>query len=1545
MDDHLKLETDLAILGHGDLTTTKFVLVARSVGFNICETTIRKTRFFCDASLPLHDGAYALFHGEFQRINGKHWIKATAQTVVLPVPKPSVEGLHRIVEGCAGLAVVDQGYKACGAQILAHVESNSHYCGWLKKHGAQSVIHGNVARMQTVEETLKVVQQSHTLSGGFSCQPFSVLGDQQQQHDPRSESLPGLLRMAHYLGSVAIVLECTKEAMSSQWVKDCIRQFTDATGYRCTENVLHLQHTWPSLRTRWWAILSHPELGQPYIPDMPAHRFLPTISHLIPHMMRLGGDDLQQLQLDDQELKLFDTYKGGIHKSCINPFKAMPTATHSWGSQGSACFCGCRDRGFSHRRLQDRGLYAALIINQPDETVRHPHPQEIALLNGLEPSHFDAHEQLRLQLSGAGQMASPLQGAWVLSNLQWQVAEQQLLPETRHPRVVMLTSCFKLLKERDELWPNIQILPTMKIFLREIIAIVSPTIFEPPYEEQPTNQQAPPEEPNTQDFLAECERVEQELQLESGTAVQPPPEADQHDHAVKKIPKPSCAPGLKPSRAIACLPVETDRTMHPTRATEKTSPAEVSPSIFISNHDPTFATGAVPGFSSTPVSTPTHAMTTKLTEPDPAPAADETMAEAEVEDEAEEPPSEVEAPPEPAPEAEPRYQGVLHVVRNDGGIHTMSCTFPLIAQQFIEAECALDLSGTEFQVQTAMGTLITEQQALQPEQFLLVHDGPTTFQTTIGQANADVPRGHLLWHQQGWVAFDEMQFYADVINVSHPQFVFDVLDTMDDFDAPFMFTTRIMAAAADAEKSGSNRGLLVLHNKHWTPVHVQVTPQEPTAQVTITTTAESIDMITNWCNFALHMHPFVLQSTPSVAAFPNDCGFQAIAWLLAVVANKPCEPMPEQQACHWRSWFFQRLLNDGTVQTPVKPGLRFGGGPGVKEPLLRLIVQHGVAESRSNECADALIRALGAQNVSTILQSPKPWQDLKSRSSMLQPPIRIVTAEELQAQIAARVKSSKPIGKKHNKSKPLSTTSNQIRLQSDQITVPHAVFKQDDGQEVGQLLPQQLGPRAQGVMIVTIEEALPYFNLTSPVSTEGVGLLILDPFDQRLPSQRQVIQVPAHCKATGEPMLVKMAMVQLGTKAIQRNLPQNCPAVQQVANTVARIVVFQDQWSQSWEEFCQKPVRAILTHVNFQGLASEDILDVWDRQWLTSRLTKSQPKAAACFAVNVRLTAPAYASVASTSGTDGIYIEPRSPDGRAPDAAFQVIWLPKRSFADTVLAQKTVDAPTTLVRNADRYGLRVSQAHAEKVHGVFKPEVPWLPGAELKRFRVGPMPYGATRASLVQVCRLWEWKARPVSPISQTTDRLGSIWLFQSPDLPPSWIYQMQHGEILITQEADANPVQPDQPTLLASNRTVQSLKKPEGATSSEDPWVHHDPWQPSRGKEISVGQMQALEMKLEQKIEDRLGAKTKEDAEMTPIQDPRVTELEQQIEQLSASVSQFQQSQTSQNQLVQQQLVQLDQKVDQQSTAFAGVLDTKLDDAMRRIEAMLRKRPAEDKE
>ena len=489
MDVHYcSLEPD-TMTPKGESISLVVEILVFNPGAHVCRTKIHKQIVVTDCNLEFGPQWHTLLNVDLDTIQGKRWALATPDTVSFAQHQQDIGGLLNIVETCSGLGAVGKGFEANGASTCCYNDSNPEFHKWLQFHTKTPSVLGNLVDHTTIKKIRDEIQGAHVLSSGISCQPFSRMGDRKEYGDPRSESFPGTLALSHYLGSLAVILECTPEAMTSEWVQTTLHRYASETGYTLTQKVLNLHPSWPGKRTRWWAVLAHPALDFKNIPDLPSHRFHPTMLHLAPSLLHLEPSQLEQIQLDEEELLGFSQTKGGITSKVIDMCKPMPTATHSWGSQLKRCHCGCRTQGFHPDRLQERGLHGAIVPLETETKIkgvtctemRHLHPQEIAIFSGLLPSHVnpDGTFHARLLMAGVGQLASPLQGGWVFSNLLSRVADLGLIREVPHPREIFANMCFQLLEERDQLWPGTNTV-YMKLFEQELQAIDRPIVFATP---------------------------------------------------------------------------------------------------------------------------------------------------------------------------------------------------------------------------------------------------------------------------------------------------------------------------------------------------------------------------------------------------------------------------------------------------------------------------------------------------------------------------------------------------------------------------------------------------------------------------------------------------------------------------------------------------------------------------------------------------------------------------------------------------------------------------------------------------------------------------------------------------------------------------------------------------------------------------------------------------------------------------------------------------------------------------------------------------------
>ena len=1543
LEDHLE-----AVLGQ--VITIKAEVQLVCPGVSICKSAIYGQVFYTDVQIQKGLSVVSLVNCMVGKINGQFWVNNHQQSTVIYRSQQTLEGMTTLIETCAGIGAVGRGFREYDMHTAAYCDNNPKFCSWLKNHMTAPVIEGNINDMNTIEELSRTVPGPHVINGGVSCQPFSKLGDKGQGQDPRSQSFIGLLRAGYHLQSVAIVMECTPGVKDSQWAQCILQEFVNQTGYKLTQTVLEMHHMWPSVRNRWWAVLTHPCLGKVEIPPMPNLGWDPSVFHLMPKMMTLDEVSMEQLELDLYELRHFHNQPGGIARSAFEPFRPMPTATHSWGSQVKGCHCGCRASGFSEERINNRGLYGVLIpldkmvesAMGPYHGMRHPHPMEVALVNGLEPVFVNTTngESQRLALAGVGQLASPLQSSWVWGNVIESLIKNGIPCKPKSPVKVIVDMCKSLFMARDELLQLTHKTTYMEIFEKAICQL---------WEESPAPVISLSEDlAVTQMIHDRCIEIEQE--------------DNRHPRKGKggKIPN----QGAK-------------------NEGNKETPKENAPQKHDRHDEIKFATsgtGGVLGFETESkrrkidnIEVPSKEQPVVEKVGQPTSLADQAVS-----------PTVAWTNPIVAEEivsAKPNKEKPSEFV---APVHRYVCSITSVGDvpvdfayegnvtigQMISAEVAFGNADPKSIVRTSVGTYVQPNENLRHEHTYVV------FPQADGLNDSKCPRKHPmqdkpaisgptriqgLYQQKGWVAVDEMTFYLGQITQQTGVNTLPPIVLPNNPTDGVELGRCVMKAIEIATVSGQayQTHTACLTESHWIPIKIEVT-EEVTIVHTLAADSSCIRDL---------LHPInpdiVIQEQPNRSIFPADCGFQAAAWIMSQateVQNKSeVYPVTAAVASQWRKLFGQFLVDRGLDKQLIYD-LKVGGMPdvSVKTQLQNILLQHGVNEERVGQCAGYIIEQLGMQTIQQVLGSPNVWKDLKIRASQNNPPIKIVLAEELQKLINDRLSSGQSFGRKQNKEnhRPKASVNSWKGIKASQVSVPQTVFKQQDGELLPQITVHQFHSKSKGIAVVNINEAMPFCQLTTPISSEGVGMIIVDYQDPRVPKAAEIIQFPAICSDTGDSMLVLGALIQLGQKSVGRNPPENCSTIEEIPTKVVRTMVYRDQFAKvTWESFVKGPVKALMELDEFRNLPEGSIIDVWDRQHLTKNFQKTKQENSELFVVSIRCTSEAAETVLSASGKDGIYHEPRTDSGRAPNEAFGVVWLPRKAYGEVIVAKQTSPVQTWVVRNGDRYGLRTSIADHQTLHRHHKPDVEFLAG-ETSSFKVGPLPYGTTRSSLQKVLKEWEWAARPVQPHGQV--RNGLLWLVQANQVPPYWIYTMSHGDVLITQIEQGSKGSKSHPTSsapLASQRTLQHLTintntgKPKPEQPMQDPFQVNDPWAPS-GAVLSSSQIASIESQVEKRVMAQMQPALKQvlnphdDTEMIPAVDDRVSQLESQVKQIhecmqktNQSFQSFQQQQMQQNQNVTHQISSIKHQVDNQHQSMQSMLDAKMEDQMSRIEALLVKR------
>ena len=343
-------------------------------------------------------------------------IVSTRDTIIMGHRRPSWDSLLSVVDLCSGFGGLAQGAVASGFTVQVAVDQNQRMLDLYSKVGEAHLICGDVGDRNVVSEIWRHSSGAATVTSGFSCQPFSTLGDCKSHEDDRSSSLTKTLKTAYYLQSQLIILECVAPASQDGFVRNELSHFMKCTGFHCTQTELKLDHVWPCRRHRSWWILSSPDIGPVELKAWPVLQNIQEVQQVIPDIRLWASNDEHQLALDEIELEAFGVNDEKHFKYLLNGKGKAPCALHAWGSQTRACPCGCRKSGFSHARLASKGLHGCLTRSAqfPDgsSVIRHLHPNEVMCLNTFDPV-IDFGTDVRLTLSAVGQIACPLQALWV----------------------------------------------------------------------------------------------------------------------------------------------------------------------------------------------------------------------------------------------------------------------------------------------------------------------------------------------------------------------------------------------------------------------------------------------------------------------------------------------------------------------------------------------------------------------------------------------------------------------------------------------------------------------------------------------------------------------------------------------------------------------------------------------------------------------------------------------------------------------------------------------------------------------------------------------------------------------------------------------------------------------------------------------------------------------------------------------------------------------------------------------------------------------------
>ena len=1500
----------------GRATLVAHVTVWDEQGEHLCKGHLTRQFFKLRESLPKGTDCITVINARVQQIRGPVLtIDEKAKTLI---HQPcTMQALNKISETCGGLGALGTGAGHAGFRITTVNEIQQSFCDELRKEGKCNVVQGDICKMPTVIQMHETGEGSAILAFGFSCQPFSSLGDNRQGQDERSASLTYGLYAAYLLQMKIVILECVTNALQSKFVKVGIQHYVNHTDAFRSDEVLELSDLWPSHRRRWWCVLSHPAIGKITLSPLPKLPQTPTMSDLMPKFMDLTMEEFDQLLLTQHEQSMFLSLSGGSHHQVLDINSTLQTALHSWGNQCIKCRCGC-EREFSFQRLQSEGIHGALIFihnSFPGKSLRHMSAREMAIFTGFPRTDGWTGDQ-RMLTSGVGQLASSIQAAWICGSIRQHLKDIKFLPPDEiTSRSSVASVCFAVI-ELQQQWMGPTTTIEMEMFresLGELLKDSKPPIASP-FDTRPVPKGSIL--PQGEDKVGIESEKEGGLFLGNGVTLGSTPNS-------KPIEVESSDSPMGFTQAIVSQIEDIEKGMV----------AQKNPKIV----DP--KTGGIVAFASgkNQQVKRSFAETQEVSK-----GVNDTKEGSFIKEE-----SRNDVHPN---DASSLYQQIcpadlyedvtmIYHCQSRQAVTLKVSESPSFAE-LMKAEESLHGEAKVFH--DILGRNCDKEKIIQSQVYITREQNHNPIQDLKARANSisDKPRWESLLIQGSAVANDEMEQYLQMVAFASK------VESASPFVVDSLHDCSEVAKQWESQLDESDKTVITAigHQHHWIPFVFVISGKS----VQIITTEEGRQL---WPMIGFFPQGSVHTRVGTVSQFPEDCGFQCISWLMTYLNQQPVVPMTLEEAIAlrtfvWKKWYTREY------HSTLPPHLFLGGhGSEIETAVCAILREHGVFMERVQERAKLIIQKLGHQAVTSALKNTRPWQALKQMANMQSPAVRLIQEDEFQRVLQDKTKDGNPVKTQKKQSNPKKPRTDPVVFQPKDVHIPDGVFVQADGSILGQIQVRQVHHAARGVVLVQEYEWAP-FRGQKTISTEGLGFLVMAPYSHEVVQSGKEIRFPAQSTTTGEPILLSAVLIQHGNQEVGRFQPSQPQAIEQIETQTVKVLLYRDQCALEWKEIVPKPIKAVLSLLEClqpcdapscncskwhrESNDVDPIIDLWQRDFVNVHFQKTKPEQASIFTCSMRIAKGCLPLVMSQSGQDGVYIEPRQQDGKKMDETYHTVWLNKQTCEEARALQATAKMPVSLVRVTNRYGLRVEARFGPELHKALKPDTPFISSGEKIHFVVGPLPFGTTKKAMSKLFEQWSWVAQPLHPCGRSQDQKGLMWKVVAGSPPQHLVYTMAHGDLMVTRESAPPSKEVLIPQVEASKYTRTTCQTVEIA-KEWDPWAAAASKLPSvssKAPEITPAQIAAVEAKIESNLLSKMP--TMGDAPMDS-NEPRIAALEAQFRELKHS----QQQCVDQQKQVSIKMDHLQQQVETQATTFQSCLEQQMSEQMKRIESLLNKRKA----
>ena len=692
----------------------------------------------------------------------------------------------------------------------------------------------------------------------------------------------------------------------------------------------------------------------------------------------------------------------------------------------------------------------------------------------------------------------------------------------------------------------------------------------------------------------------------------------------------------------------------------------------------------------------------------------------------------------------------------------------------------------------------------------------------------------------------------------------------------------------------------VLRQGHWTPILWIQRHQDLSVHMWEHDSFSVADLnkLHSGICFALGLRSFSTSFTQR--SFGADlCGAACVAFIRSMLTDVNLPGTHEQlEHLHQRcKGAFQVAVEN--LNCSPRPWC-WGDGPTDAETLTTLATLlrlHGVPHDQASTRAELVLQSLGTASVAKAIHGGTPWKSLKAIANLQTPKIQLVLPEE---QHALSQKSQKGQSKgRQPKSSLRPPALKAFDVDPNKLILAPDSFRVDNDLPIQQLALSQVGPLAIGVALATFADAAPFLRANNKLTARGLALLVLNhPDALGTTLEWHTIRFAAQCAVNQEPVFLTGALVQLGQTLVYQYHCKDGPCVVAPEVACARITVYQDQFDTDWETFHTQPVKTVLKvlqildtctqpdckcvkwHPAKDGGHPEAITNIFRRQYFGLQGKPVSWDKATHYAFLVRYVKELEEPLLRRSGIGGIFMEPRTEDVSAPSSDDQVVWV-SGDFQSIQHQAQCEPLSIGIARNGAKFGVRVAASTFQEVFGRLKPDGMFLAPGRRSQWLVGPWPYGMDRRTLAAILKTWGWTCRPMQPAHSVQG--GLMWSVQAIAAPAQSVYNMQHGQVVVTCMDKPTSDSPT-PEFIGQKHTKELCAMSE--SSGQDPLQKCDPWQSALSKVppavppgLATGHLHEMESRIEKAILARLPDKPEQME--TDAHENRMQLLEQQIQTL----------------------------------------------------------------